>query len=151
MSNSRRMRAVTSPWASLRRRYPMPYAPDSSPENAHSTITRADRPSTRSASLNAAGMVPSRDCPAVARERANVTDSPPSVTASFTRRGRLRAPSAAVSSGTTSIRTSSATSPFQLGEPADVHRLEPVDDPPHENAEDEHRQNDVERDAQLDD
>ena len=41
--------------------------------------------------------------------------------------------------------------PFKLRETTDVHRLEPIDDAPHEDAEDKHRQNHVEEDAQLHD
>src|SRR5512145_1449790 len=117
----------------------------------HRTRTSAERPSTRNASPNAAGTSPPRNCAAVARQRAKVIDSPPTITNSSTLRGARIAPSAAVTSGTTSVQTSSVTLPFQLGKTTDVHRLEPIDDPPDEHAEYQDRQNHVEEDPQLHD
>src|SRR6187397_1174753 len=129
----------------------MPYDADSRPTNPHSTRTSADRPSTRSASLKADGTPPARNCEAVARQRTNVSDSPPTMTTSSTFRGARMAPRAAVRSGARSVQTSSVISPLQLGEAADVHRLEPIHDSPDEDAKHEDREDHVEEDSELHD
>ena len=58
--------------------------------------------------------------------------------ASLNLEGPPRLPMVAVISGTTSVQTRGFTLPFQLGETADIHRLEPVDDAMDEDAEDQH-------------
>src|SRR5512138_3150102 len=127
----------------------MPYDADSKPTNPHSTRTSADRPSTRRASLKPEGTSPARNCAAVARHSTNVSDSPLTITISSTFREARMAPSAAVRSGARSVQTRSVMSPLQLGQTADVHRLEPIDDAPNEDAEYEDRENHVEEDSEL--
>ena len=78
-----------------------------------------------------------------------VSARPPTMHGLRDRRGPPRPPTAAVSSGTARVQTSRFTVILQLREPADVHRLEPIDDALDEDAEDEHGQDDVERDARV--
>src|SRR5437899_417538 len=96
-------------------------------------------------------MPPPRNCPATASDSANVTASPPIMMLSRNARGPPMAPRAEVARGTTRVQTSRCTLPFQFGETADVHRLEPSDDPLHQDAEDEDREDDVEGNPELDD
>src|SRR5207247_3152037 len=111
--------------------------------------TSADKPSTRSASPKAAGSVPPRNWPAVARHKPNVTVRPPTMVASRNLLGPFRLPTAAVVSGTANIQTSRFTLALKLGETAHVHGLESVDDAMDENAEQKHRQHHVEGNPQL--